>query len=112
MVNINEGIAIGELVVFIPLLITSLIVCWRHEFQKQLGWIYLALFCGISGAGAVFTILAENDPNNVTYQVWSASLSGVGLSPMTMAALGLLKRVYVAPRSYAKERSSLTDFQI
>lgn len=93
MVSTEEGIAIAELCVYIPIFILTLVVVIRHGFQRQLGWIYLAIFCIIRLAGAGFKIESVHHPTNKTDTEWSAILQSVGLSPLLMASLGLLKRV-------------------
>ncbi|TVY48631.1 hypothetical protein LOCC1_G003105 [Lachnellula occidentalis] len=91
--KIREGIAIVDLVLYIPLLITVIFVLIRHGFQKQLGWIYLLIFTVVRSAGAVMELLYIHDPSNSTYLEWSMILASVGLSPLLLASLGLLKRV-------------------
>jgi len=93
MVSTEEAIAIAEICVYIPVFLLTIIVVLRHGFQKQLGWIYLAIFSLIRIAGAGFEIGKVHDPTNKTDIEWSAILQSVGLSPLLMASLGLLKRV-------------------
>jgi len=93
MVATQEAIAIAEICVYIPILILTVIVVVRHGFQKQLGWIYLAIFSVVRLAGAGFEIEKNHHPDNKTDIEWSAILQSVGLSPLLMASLGLLKRM-------------------
>jgi prolipoprotein diacylglyceryltransferase len=93
MVSTAEAIAIAEICVYIPVFILTIIVVVRHGFQKQLGWIYLAIFCVIRLVGAGFRIESVHNPTNKTDIEWSAILQSVGLSPLLMASLGLLKRM-------------------
>ena len=93
MISTREGIAIAEVAVYIPTLILAIIILIRLGFQRQLGWIYLAIFSVVRIAGAIFEIKKSNDPTNKTDNEWSAILQSVGLSPLLMASLGLLKRV-------------------
>jgi len=93
MVATHEVIAYAEICVYVPIFILTLIVVFRHGHQKQLGWIYLAIFALIRIAGAGFTIASEHNPTSNTDIEWSAILQSVGLSPLLMASLGLLKRV-------------------
>ena len=93
MVSTAEGIANAELCVYIPIFILTVVVMIRHGFQRQLGWIYLAIFCIIRLAGAGFKIESVHHPTNKTDTEWSAILQSVGLSPLLMASMGLLKRV-------------------
>ncbi|KAF8862965.1 hypothetical protein BDZ45DRAFT_670611 [Acephala macrosclerotiorum] len=93
MVSTQEAIAIAEICVYIPTFILTLIVVFRHGFKKQLGWIYLAIFCVVRLAGAGFKIAQTHNPTNKTDIEWAAILQSVGLSPLLLASLGLLKRV-------------------
>jgi hypothetical protein len=95
MVSTSEGIAYAEICVYIPIFILTIIVVFRHGFQKQLGWIYLAIFCIVRIAGAGFKIESAHHPTNSTDVEWAAILQSVGLSPLLMASLGLLKRMSV-----------------
>lgn len=103
MVQTEEAIAYAEICVYVPVLILTLIVVVRHGFKKQLGWIYLAVFCVIRIAGAGFKIDESRSPNKTNTE-WSGILQSVGLSPLLMASLGLLKRVYVASHFYREAR--------
>jgi hypothetical protein len=93
MVSTEEGIAIAEICVYIPVFILTLIVVFRHGFKRQAGWIYLAIFCVIRLAGADFKIAHTQNPTNQTDIEWAAILPSVGLSPLLLASSGLLKRV-------------------
>jgi hypothetical protein len=92
MVATAEIIAIAEVCVYIPIFILTIIVLFRHGFQKQLGWIYLAIFAAIRAAGAGFKISSEISPNKTNIE-WAAILQSVGLSPLLLASMGLLKRI-------------------
>jgi hypothetical protein len=93
MVSTKEGIAIAEICVYVPVFILTVIVIFRHGFRRQAGWIYLAIFCVIRIAGAGFTISETQNPINKTDIEWAAILDSVGLSPLLLATIGLLKRV-------------------
>ncbi|KFX88016.1 hypothetical protein O988_09188 [Pseudogymnoascus sp. VKM F-3808] len=89
----QKVIAIIELCVYVPIFFLAAFVVFRHGFRRQVGWIYLVIFCGVRCAGAGFRIASEANPDNETDQEWSAILQSVGLSPLLMATLGLLKRI-------------------
>ncbi|KAJ0417844.1 hypothetical protein BJY00DRAFT_195772 [Aspergillus carlsbadensis] len=89
-----EHVAIAELVVYIPTSLLTIFVVLRHGFHKQLGWIYLSIFCGIRVAGAILQILSHNNPSNTDELEWAVILQAVGLSPLLLASLGLLKRIF------------------
>jgi hypothetical protein len=92
MISTAESIAIAELCVYVPIFILTVFVVIRHGFQKQLGWIYLSIFCIIRLAGAGFKIESIHNPTNKTDIEWAAIFQSVGLSPLLMATMGLLKR--------------------
>jgi hypothetical protein len=96
----REHTAIAELVVYIPVALVSIFVVLRHGFHRQLGWIYLAIFAGIRIGGAVMEILSHNNPSNSNDREWALILQSVGLSPLLLSSLGLLKRVYVSQFSF------------
>ncbi|MCJ1283119.1 hypothetical protein MMC26_002446 [Xylographa opegraphella] len=89
----EEVIAILELCIYIPIFPLALIVIIRHGWKKQLGWIYLVIFCLVRIVGAGFKIASVKYPDNGTDLEWSAILQSVGLSPLLMATMGLLKRI-------------------
>lgn len=104
--KIREGIAIVDLALYIPLVILTIIVLLRHGFQKQLGWIYLLIFTIIRTAGAVLELLHTHNTSNKSYLEWSLILSSVGLSPLLLASLGLLKRVLDCTSTHVKSADS------
>ncbi len=93
MVSTAKVIAIAEICVYVPVFLLVLIVVFRHGHQKQLGWIYLAIFAAVRLAGAGFKIESISHPTNSSDVEWAAILQSVGISPLLMASLGLLKRV-------------------
>jgi hypothetical protein len=90
-----EGIAIAELVVYIPTALVTILVVLRHGFRKQLGWIYLCIFSGFRIAGAVMEISSTMNPQNLNDKEWAVILQSVGISPLLLSTLGLLKRMFV-----------------
>jgi hypothetical protein len=93
MVSTVEGVAIGEICVYVPIFILTLVVVFRHGFKREMGWIYLAIFSIIRLTGAGFKIESDHNPDSKTDAEWAAILQSVGLSPLLMASLGLLKRI-------------------
>jgi hypothetical protein len=93
MLSTDGKIAIAEICVYAPVFILTLISVFRHGAGKQLGWIYLTIFCIIRIVGAGFKIASDNNPTNNTDLEWATILSSIGLNPLLMASLGLLKRV-------------------
>jgi hypothetical protein len=88
-----EHVAIAQLVVYIPTALLTVWVVLRHGAHKQLGWVYLAIFSIIRIAGSAMEIQSVNNPANSSNQEWAIILQSVGLSPLLLSTLGLLKRV-------------------
>lgn len=61
-----EHVAIAELVVYIPTGLLAVWVVFRHGAHKQLGWIYLAIFCTIRIVGSAMEIQSVNNPGDTT----------------------------------------------
>lgn len=93
MITHRGGLAIAELVVYIPSLLLSLLVAKRHGFGRQLGWIYLAIFALIRATGSGIQIASQTNGNN-SLATAAAILTSIGLSPLLLAMCGLLKRMY------------------
>ncbi|KAJ6103639.1 hypothetical protein N7486_003861 [Penicillium sp. IBT 16267x] len=89
-----EHIAIAELVIYIPVTLLAIFVVFRHGFHKQLGWIYLCIFGIIRIAGAIMEILSTKTPDNENDKEWALILQSIGLSPLLLSTLGLLKRIF------------------
>ncbi|KAK4695868.1 hypothetical protein P7C71_g1957, partial [Lecanoromycetidae sp. Uapishka_2] len=104
----SESLAIAELVIYPPILLANIFVLLRHGFNRQLGWIFLTIFCIIRIIGAGFGVAAGIKPNDIHDIEWSAILGSVGISPLLLATMGLLKRIIDetserAPKSQASE---------
>lgn len=91
----REGVAIGEIAVYSPLILAAIFVAFRQSFFKQIGWVYVVVFCGLRLASGALGILSTNHPTNQSDAAWTAILGSIGLSPLLLACLGLLKRVSV-----------------
>jgi len=89
----SESLNIAELAIYLPFLFLTLFVVFRHGIHRQSGWIYLAIFCLIRIIGAALGIAAQKNPSNVSDLEWSAILGSVGISPLLLTSLGLLKRI-------------------
>jgi hypothetical protein len=46
-------VSVAELVVFIPSLVTAIIICSRHGFTRASGWLYTLILCVVRIVGAV-----------------------------------------------------------
>ncbi|OCL03690.1 hypothetical protein AOQ84DRAFT_325530 [Glonium stellatum] len=93
MVDSREALAIAQLVIYIPVFLCVIFIIFRHGFNKQAGWRFLGILCLVRIVGSYFEIAAVHHPDNKTDVEWSAILQSVGISPLLLTALGLLKRI-------------------
>ena len=93
MVSSREGLNIAYLIFYIPVLFLAGFVAYRHGFGKQAGWIFLLLLSIIRIIGSIMEIVSVTSPSEGVIEAYII-LASVGLSPLILAMLGLLKRVY------------------
>lgn len=93
MVSTKESIAIAQLVIYLPAFFASIYVSYRQGFSRQLGFLYLVIFCALRTAGASVQIVSQQNPESIADATWAGILSSIGLSPLLLASFGLLKRV-------------------
>ncbi|KAH6973937.1 hypothetical protein EDB80DRAFT_833336 [Ilyonectria destructans] len=91
--TLTDGLAIWELIFYVSALVGGIWVCARHGFAKASGWIFLAIFSAIrivSCSAQIATAASRSDT-----PVTIATITGfLGLSPLLLASLGILSRVY------------------
>jgi hypothetical protein len=89
----TDGISTAKIIYYVPAVLISIFILFRHGFCKNSGWIYLAIFCVvriINGAAQLATI---NNSNPATALEIALITGFLGLSPLLLASLGLLSRV-------------------
>ncbi len=92
--NASDTVSVVEIILYIPLLLAGFVVCARHGFSRTGGWIYTMILCLVRVIGAVCSLLASTNPSSGVIQA-AVILDSVGLSPLLLATLGLLSRLYV-----------------
>jgi hypothetical protein len=85
-------VSVVELIVFIPSLITSIIICSRHGFTRSSGWIYTLILCLVRIVGAICQLLTYNDQSSSLLKT-TIIVDSIGLSPLLLATLGMLSRL-------------------
>lgn len=95
MVSERFAIAIAEIIVYALLLPISLFITVRHGISKSSGYLPLCIFCCLRLSAAGLGIASETDGHtNRAHLVWSEILGSVGLSPLLIAGVSLITRVY------------------
>lgn len=93
MLPARESLAISQLVLYIPAFFATIFVVIRHGFHRQAGWIFLAILALLRIVGSGLEIASVKNPQSTDDFEWAAILQSVGISPLLMASLGLLKRI-------------------
>ncbi|CAL1702531.1 unnamed protein product [Somion occarium] len=86
-------ISIVEIIFYIPILATSLIITLRHGFSRRAGWIFLLILAIIRIVGSAIHLASENNQSNTTLRITYSVLEAAGLSPLIVATLGFLNTI-------------------
>ncbi|KAH6724202.1 hypothetical protein BKA61DRAFT_462767 [Leptodontidium sp. MPI-SDFR-AT-0119] len=89
----RNGVSIGELIVYTLAIAVAIFLVLRHGFRKNAGWIYLVIFCLARIIGPAMQLATISDPTNTSLYTGYAILNNVALSPLMLAAMGLLGRL-------------------
>ncbi|OKL64685.1 hypothetical protein UA08_01054 [Talaromyces atroroseus] len=92
-VTYRQGLSILELIVYIPTLVMSLVVAWRHGFNRRAGWYFYILFSLARLVGNGCYLGTINDPDNENLYIAYGVCNSVGLAPLTLGVLAALSRV-------------------
>jgi hypothetical protein len=68
-------------------------ICIRHGFGRHAGWFYLLSLAVVRIVGASLRIAADEHPSKGLY-IAAFVMSAIGLAPLLLALLGMIKRVY------------------
>jgi hypothetical protein len=89
MTNSGEHtLYIFTLIIYVVLAQPAIFCLFRHGRKGFLGWLYLQLFCAVRGIGSIIELkaLANNTENSTAVVI----VGSIGLSPLLLAALGIL----------------------
>lgn len=89
----RDGVAIGELCAYFPVLAVAVLLAVRHGFGRSSGWFFLIVFSLVRIIGACFELATISNPTNVSLYTGLAILDSIGLSPLELTSLGLLSRI-------------------
>lgn len=92
MIKARGWVSVVELIVYIPAILLSIVVCSRHGFNRSSGWIYTLILCIVRIAGAICQLMSYHDHSTglITAVI---IIDSIGLSPLLLATLGLLSRL-------------------
>jgi hypothetical protein len=84
----TKSLAIATLIINLILIQPVTFILWKHGKRGLLGWLYLQLLCAIRVIGNGIEIHVLDTPNSDP--TTALVLSSVGLSPLLLAAAGVL----------------------
>lgn len=85
----NEGLELAQLAFYAIASVPSIYCLVKHGKVGLLGWLYVLIMCGIRivGNGLAYHALSTNgEPDQA-----AIIINGIGLSPLLLAALGILR---------------------
>ena len=92
-IGYRDGVAIGELIFYVPAFVVAIVLILRHGFGLLSGWRFLALFTLARILQACFQLATISQPNSETLYSGVFVLLNIAVSPLQLTALGLLSRV-------------------
>ncbi len=103
-ITYRGGVAIIQLVAFVPTLVIAFILVFRHGlFGRNSGWHHVISLSLLRIVGAICELIAMSNPLEGVV-ITAVICSFIGLAPLILLCLALLGRVYVSvsfPQSLA-----------
>lgn len=87
----RDTIALVELIFYVPFMLLSAFVCFRHGFSRSSGWFYTLALCLIRIIGGICQFVSHSDQSTGLLQA-ILILDSIGLAPLLLGTLGLLSR--------------------
>lgn len=93
MISYRSRVSIALIVLYVPVFFTAIFLATRHGLGLNSGWICLIFFAIIRMLYSSFQLATIHQPTDVGLYIGAAVMSGVGLGPLVLAAVGMLIRV-------------------
>ena len=91
-INYQDGIAILQLIIYIPCLFVAVLLTFRHGLRKSSSWYFITFFTLIRIVGACCLLATISWPRNIGLHTTAIICSAIGLSPLILTCVGLLSR--------------------
>jgi hypothetical protein len=105
-VDSREGLAIADLIFYIPALFVAFYISFNHGFGKKKGWFFLIMLSLVRLVGAIAELVYVNSPSTGALTAYIVC-SSVGLSPLILILLAILLRVYELPPQISNFRTNV-----
>lgn len=89
----HNGVSIAEIVVYVPALAVAALLAFRHGLNRNAGWLFLIIFSLARIIGPCMQLATIGNPRETALYTGSSVLQSTGLSPLELAAIGLLSRL-------------------
>lgn len=107
----RDTIALTELIFYLPFLLLSAFVCYRHGFSRSGGWFYTLILCLIRIVGAICQFVSHSDQSAGLLQT-ILILDSVGLAPLLLGTLGLLSRFIDFVNANSTPKFTMRHFRV
>lgn len=88
-------ISVVQILVYVPIVAISIILCLRHGWGAEAGWSLLLFFSLSRVVGASLQLATTAQPHNIGLLFGALTLQGVGVSDLIILLLALIKRALV-----------------
>jgi hypothetical protein len=102
----HNNISIAQIILFVPFLAVGIVLCIRHGFRRNTGWLLLVVFSIARILGAALQLATISNPKNLSLYFGALTLQSIGLSPLLIMLLALINR---ALESIEKARSAIIN---
>jgi hypothetical protein len=93
----REAVAVVQIVFFTVYLACGIILCTRHGWNRNSGFLILITFSILRLLGASFQLATMTYPSRSVYG-GAIICEAIGISPLTVLNIGLLARLCVVPK--------------
>ena len=93
MIDYRSRVSVAIIVLYVPVFFTAIFLATRHGLGLNSGWICLIVFAVIKMLYSSFQLATIHQPTDAGLYIGAAVMSGVGLGPLVLAAVGMLIRV-------------------
>jgi hypothetical protein len=92
MLDQHGDLDVAVLLFYSILIFPAIYVCIKHGFGRHAGWLYLVSLPLVRILGAACYVAALQSPSTGLFTA-AAICNGIGLVPLLLALMGLMKRV-------------------
>jgi hypothetical protein len=89
MTSSTEGLELAQIAFYAVASLPCIYCIVKHRIAGVLGWLYVFVMCGLRlvGNGIAYHALSTKGQSNRAASI----ISGIGLSPLLLAAIGILR---------------------